>query len=461
MEAVNKQENKKLPLKMKMGYLVGSMGTQMMLIMYMYYQLFFYTDVLGISAGAASTIVLIARVWDFINDPIMGIIVDKTHKKGGGCRFFIKIMTVPLGIFFVLSFAAPNLSNGMKVVWAAVTYIGQGMCNTALQTPRNTLTVKCTKDNNHQRVNLQQFSSVGSHIGSMIVPAITMPLIGIISGENIKQGFLVMTAVYALIMIVFNLFLYKASEGLEDEDYEVEKAPKVKAMDCIKALLSNKLCLIIALCQLVYLILSSLFGTALTFYFTYNIGNVNLMSVVTTISSLVGIIPVFVMHIVTDKLGNFKTAMLGILCAIFGLSIRFVFHDASLPVIIIGNALYSLGTGFFSSVTFLCVMESIDYGVWKTGKKGPLAIYVTAYTFAAKAGLAFGGVVAGYILMAIKYVPNAATQTASVLAWLFRLTVTIPLISFIIIAIIFIGVIKVANKLPQIREELKSRELAD
>lgn len=457
MNLVENKQNEKLPFKMKFGYLIGNMGTQMMLIMYMYYQLFFYTDILGISAIAASTIILIARVWDFINDPMMGIIVDKTNKKCGTCRFFIKTMAVPLGIFFVLSFTAPNLSNGMKIVWAAVTYIGQGMCNTALQTPRNTLTLKSTQGNNHQRVNLQQFSSVGSQIGSMIVPAITMPLIGMLFGENISRGFMVMTAIYAVIMIVANLFLYKVSEGYEDNEYEVEKKAEVKISDCIKALLSNKLCLGIATCQLAYLIMSSLMGASQAFYYTYNLQNINLMSLVETISFVLGLIPILIIHIVTDKLGNAKTAMLGILISICGLGLRFVLHDSSTTVVILGSGLYGLGTGFFSAVTFLCVMDSVDYGVWKSGKRGPMAIYVTAYTFAAKAGLAFGGTIAGYVLTAINYVPNATTQAANVLDWLFRLTVTVPMISFIVIAIVFTFVIKIESKLPKIREELKER----
>ena len=105
---MNMNENEKLPMRVKVCYGIGHLGNMLLLLMNAVFLLFFYTDVIGISARVATVIILIARVWDAFNDPMMGVIVDKKQHAGGKCRYFLKLFAVPAGICLALSYFVPS-----------------------------------------------------------------------------------------------------------------------------------------------------------------------------------------------------------------------------------------------------------------------------------------------------------------------------------------------------------------
>lgn len=141
----------KLPWPVKIGYSVGNFAKALLAVSVSVYLLYFYTDICGIDSKIASTIILIAKIWDIINDPMMGAIVDKTVSKEGRCRFYLKYFSVPAGIIFALSFFMPDFAMPGKIAWAAITYILQGMASTILLIPLNTLMGRLTS-NQQQRV---------------------------------------------------------------------------------------------------------------------------------------------------------------------------------------------------------------------------------------------------------------------------------------------------------------------
>lgn len=87
----------------------------------------FYTDVLGLAALSVGTLMLVARVWDAVNDPIMGIIVDKTNTRWGKLRPYLLAIALPMAVFTILTFLNVNLSTNSKLLYAYVTYIAWGM----------------------------------------------------------------------------------------------------------------------------------------------------------------------------------------------------------------------------------------------------------------------------------------------------------------------------------------------
>ena len=173
---LTKVEPVKLPLKVKIIYASGDLAKTLLVVSTMSFLLYFYTDVIGINSGVAATIILIAKIWDIINDPMMGAIVDRTKSKEGKCRIWLKYLSVPGGVILALAFMMPELSASGKIVWVAVTYTLQGMASTALMIPLNTLMGRLTSDP-VQRANLNQIKGVFSTIASLSVPALTMPLV--------------------------------------------------------------------------------------------------------------------------------------------------------------------------------------------------------------------------------------------------------------------------------------------
>ena len=108
-----------------MGSLVGS------------YLMIFFTDTFGIPAAAAGVIMVLASIWDAINDPIMGVVADKTHTRFGKFRPYLLWVPGCLTVAVVCLFMSPNLSSTGKIIWAAVFYILYGMLRTAFEIPCN------------------------------------------------------------------------------------------------------------------------------------------------------------------------------------------------------------------------------------------------------------------------------------------------------------------------------------
>lgn len=99
MEEKTKPQQSSLPRPLRMFYGVGEFGQQLSVLTLNLYLLYFYTNVLGISGKAAGILMLVARVWDAINDPMMGMIIDNTHSKHGKCRPYLLYCAVPAGCF--------------------------------------------------------------------------------------------------------------------------------------------------------------------------------------------------------------------------------------------------------------------------------------------------------------------------------------------------------------------------
>ena len=130
------EEKKNLNGKEKFAYGIGAVGKDMVYMLSAAYILYYYQDIMGVGAIAMGIILLVARVFDAFNDPIMGVIVAKTKTKWGKFRPWLMIGTLTNAIMLYLMFAAPPaLNGGGLVAYAAVTYILWGMTYTMMDIP--------------------------------------------------------------------------------------------------------------------------------------------------------------------------------------------------------------------------------------------------------------------------------------------------------------------------------------
>ena len=106
----------------------------------------FYTDVFGLGTGAVALLMLVAKVWDGINDPMMGTLMERTHTKHGRFRPYIFVGAIFLVIFTILTFTVPGFGGPAKLVYAYITYIGLGTSYTVTNVPYLALPVVMTRD---------------------------------------------------------------------------------------------------------------------------------------------------------------------------------------------------------------------------------------------------------------------------------------------------------------------------
>ena len=136
----------KVSLKEKVSYGFGDFACSMFWTLFSMFLLFFYTDVFGISAAAAGTMFLVTRLWDTANDPIMGMIGDRTKSRWGKFRPYLLFGALPFAIIGVLTFTTPDIQGSSKLLYAYITYTLMMMVYTAVNVPYASLLGVMTKD---------------------------------------------------------------------------------------------------------------------------------------------------------------------------------------------------------------------------------------------------------------------------------------------------------------------------
>lgn len=164
----------KLGLKGKISYGLGAVGKDMVYMLSASYILYYFQDIMGVSAWAMGIILLAARVFDAFNDPIMGVIVSKTKTRWGKFRPWLLIGTLTNAVILYLMFAAPpSLDAGGMVAYAAVTYILWGVTYTMMDIPYWSMIPAFTQSGK-EREGLSAFARSAAGVGSAIISIVTI-----------------------------------------------------------------------------------------------------------------------------------------------------------------------------------------------------------------------------------------------------------------------------------------------
>lgn len=452
----------KLPVKVKFALTLGEFSKNTLNILNTFFLLWFYTDVAKIPAAAATVIMLIARVWDAINDPMMGILVDATKSKEGRCRFWLKYFSVPAGICIILSYTVPSLSENGVIIWVGITYIFQGMAQTITNVPINTLLARLTNDR-HERVKLGQWRGFGGLFASTVITSCALPFATFVGGGDPTNGFLGVAVVCGTIYAFGFLYVFFVTKGYEltyDQEKELnirKENEKFSLKTILGALIHNKVCLLICLANFGYLIYCSLQGSAMVYYLQYNLKNTNLMGAYSVLTSVIGFLAVAAMGFLGKRFGNARSCALACLILVVSYGLRLATHDQITWILFMCWGFEGIGTGLFANMIYQSVVDSITYGRWKTGVDNE-AVIMSVFTFSQKVGLAAGTVIASSLLAVFNYKAGADAQSDTVLNLFFSEIVIIPLILFAILSFLFNFINRYEKQIPTMIKELEERE---
>ena len=456
-EVLDSSQVKPFGMQDKVGYMLGDVGSCLLFNFIGSYLLVFYTDVFGISAAAVGTLMALSRVWDAINDPMMGVIVDKRKRtKDGKFRPYLKYMGIPLGIFTILTFLViPNMPQGMKLPYAYITYIGFGMAYTAINIPYGSLASVMTNDP-VQRTELSTWRNISSIFAMIPLMVLTPKLVFDASGAVSPKGFLIAAVLYVIIANIGYRLCYKmTTERIINE--VKEDAPKASLGETLKTLGKNK--------ALIGLILSSL-GT-LTAMFLPNALNAYLFKdyfQAPGLLSLAGLLPMvgtFLAIPVTGKLvAKFGKKNIAIYSGIVSIAayVVLVFFPTKNPMLYIALITVSgFGTALYGMIVWALVGDVIDYQEYLSGKREEGIVYAT-YSLSRKLVQAIVGSIGGFALAAIGYQSGAATQAPEVAESIRTIITVVPLIGFIFGTVCLKFVYNLSNKtLNEVNEELERR----
>ena len=456
-EVLESSKVKPFGMQDKVGYMLGDVGSCLLFNFIGSYLLVFYTDVFGISAAAVGTLMAVSRVWDAINDPMMGVIVDKRKRtKDGKFRPYLKYMGIPLGIFTILTFLViPNMPQGMKLPYAYITYIGFGMAYTAINIPYGSLASVMTNDP-VQRTELSTWRNISSIFAMIPLMVLTPKLVFDASDAVSPKGFLIAAVLYVIIANIGYRLCYKmTTERIINE--VKEDAPKASLGETLKTLGKNK--------ALIGLILSSL-GT-LTAMFLPNALNAYLFKdyfQAPGLLSLAGLLPMvgtFLAIPVTGKLvAKFGKKNIAIYSGIVSIAayVVLVLFPTKNPMLYIALITVSgFGTALYGMIVWALVGDVIDYQEYLSGKREEGIVYAT-YSLSRKLVQALVGSIGGFALAAIGYQSGAATQAPEVAESIRTIITVVPLIGFIFGTVCLKFVYNLSNKtLNEVNEELERR----
>ena len=399
--------------KLAFCYSLGEVGCQMSWYMINNYLMLFYTDVVGLAAGAISIIMLIARIWDAINDPMMGNIADRTHTKWGKFRPYLYMAPPVLAIFNILTFTAFPVQGTAKVILCLLTYVGAGMaytaCSISYQALQNVIAI-----DSQVRMNLATARGIGSSVIGIILSACAMPMILHFSGAEVANahGYFVTTVILSLIMIpVFWICGAGCKETYAEQLHANAQEEKLGFIGSLKEIVKND--------QLLMVVLATVLGTIcvsgrmglLTYYIIYVVGDFRVIATVftsMTIAQLIGTLAVpWGTKTFTKK--GYLIILNVIMC--IGFFLLFINPHCNQTYLLV----VSFICGLTNSASAICpgmVSDCIEYGDWKLGRRQE-GIAASMLSFGVKLSTAISGSAGVLLLSAAGYVANAEQTPAA------------------------------------------------
>lgn len=378
--------------------------------------LFFYTDILGISALAASTIFLIARVWDAVNDPMVAGFMDTRRTKSGKFKGYLKFAPLFVVISTILCFFSPDLAIQWKVLYAAITYILWGTVYTVSDIPFWSVSAVITNDP-QTRTSLVTAANLGVFAGIGMVGSLVPLLVGLFGQESLADGYFM-----AVIMIAGYAFMMFGATTIR-ERVEPSAGEKVTMKDVFRNLLVNRHLFKMLAIFFLNLFMNIVNGIIL-YFFIYNMGNEGLMSIYGLMGTFAAL-GFFLIPNLTKKFRK-KDLLAGII--VLDIVVRIVFFMTgyeNVPMLLVMLMLTQLFHASLGPVMSSMIAETIEYSEVKTGRRCE-AITFSGQTFMGKLSAAIAGSLTGLILIAIGYVPEAAVQSPGTLNGLFMVVSLLP-----------------------------------
>lgn len=422
---------KTITRKSVLAYGMGGFGRQSLYIIQNTFLMYYFVSVAGLNSAAVGIMMMLAKVWDAINDPIMGSLVDNTHSKYGKVRPYILYGAVPLALSFFAMFAIPQgFSQTGKMIWATVFYVATGMLFTLVEVPSQTLLVRLTDDSG-ERMRLARAKSVIGTFG-VILPPVVIPLI-MEKVSNQWMAYASSVGVFAVLIAVTYLMTFAGTRERIDVGSDVH----IGLFTGLKVLFSNKYYRKYTISYFVYGAAQAVLNGVMMFYFVARYHNATL----TTVLALIMMVGMFGASIfgknISDKFGKAKTCVGGLLLSIAGLLLRVVTGDATMFIMIFGIFCYSVGVALYMACLWPMIGDAIDYGELQSGLR-PESMAFAGVTLISKIGEGISAALMGIVLSAIGYVQEAEVQTSGAVLGLQHLSSTVPLIFVVIMLAILL-----------------------
>jgi len=425
----------KISLKEKVGYGFGDAASSMFWKIFGMYSLFFYTDVFGITAAAAGTMFLVARLWDSFFDVFVGIISDRTKSRYGKYRPFLLWFAVPFAVMGAITFFSPDFGQTAKLIYAYITYSLMMIVYSLINVPYASLLGAMSSDPK-ERNSLSSYRMSFAFIGSFVTFMLLQPLIDFFSKtfgtETVAKtthaaastvstspiGWVMGVGSIGIICVVLFLFCFSWTK---ERVVQIESEENVSVKQDLKNLFHNAPWWILVATGLSALLFNAVRDSVAIYFFRdYVKASYKMTGTgwdMTTIYFLVGqaanLIGVMAAPSISAKYGKKRTYMIAILIA-GALSIGFYFIPNNITWILTFQFMISLFAGYVLPLLWSMFADIVDHQELVTGRRATGLIFSSS-SMSQKLGWALGSAMSGWILAVFHYAPDMLQQSSETL----------------------------------------------
>lgn len=416
---------------------------------------YFYTDKVGVAAGAVATMLLICKIVDAFTDLLMGNIVDHTKPGKEKYRPWLIKAGIPAGILTVLMFTVPKGSSGLQIAYLLITnLLFTTIAFTAVSIPYNSLMIVRT-NSQEERGRMGTWRAAAGYISGMIIAVAIIPITNMLGGT--QSAWVKFGAIAGALSVLAFLICYKTSRetpptATDEQAMEEEAVPFREA---VAKLFGNKYWVMILVMNFMVNILYGLSNSSGTYYAKWIYGNDNLMGIMGAVGMIPTLIGFIAVGPMIKHLGVTKTLKVSFAIGCIANVVRIInpYHFA------FNVAMGCFGT--FANIPMMCLMGvmlgmAIDYNEYMYGKR-MVASANAASSFGCKVGSGIGASVIGWCLAIAAYDATLTVATEATKQAIFTFSIYLPAIMF---AVLFIMSCKfdLEARLPKLREEIAKRK---
>lgn len=448
----------KLTTREKYCYGIGALGKDLVYALVSTFLMIYLTDSLGITAAFVGILFFVARLWDAINDPIMGWVVDNTRTKYGKFRPWILIGTLLNSVVLIMLFCNPGLEGKALYVYISIFYILWGMTYTIMDIPYWSFIPAMTSDEK-ERNQISVIPRVFASIGNFVVASFGLIFVNNVIGDY-KKGFAILSIIIAIVFIITTLITVF---NVKEQKVANNNQKKFKAKEIFTTLCKNDQLIAMAIAVVLYsvgMFLTTGFGI---YYFKYDLGNENLFSTFAIVAGVAQVLAMIIFPKMADKFSRRVVFILACILPLVGFTLMFVvskIFGANIILLSISGIVLFLGFGFSQVLATVMLADTVDYGEYKLGYRSESIIF-SVQPLVVKFSSALQGLITGFGLTFIGYKENQI-QSASTLLGMRVMMFVIPSILIIASLIVYLKYYKLNGEYyKKVRDSIVTQESLD
>ena len=431
MEKTNKRN--------RFTYGLGTVGRDMVYTMISMYLMFYLTDVLSLDTKVlwwVTAIILGARIFDALNDPVMGVIVDNTQTKWGKYKPWILTGIILAGIITILLFVDFGLKGAAYIVVFGVLYVLWGITYTMNDISYWSMMPSLSKSQSEREI-IGSVARICASVGLFAVVTLVVPITTALAGVvgSLQKAYLVFVIILVMIMWIFQSITLL---GVKEDRSVPENKEHTTLREMVKVIFKNDQLLVTAVSMALFMIgymTTTSFGI---YYFKYVYGDEGMYSVFAVVLGVSQIVAMVSFSFLTKVMKRKTLYLVATAMVVMGYIIFFFAPNTTMLYIGIAGVLLFIGEAYIQLMMLMFLTDSVEYGEWKFGKRnGSVTLSVQSFINKLGGAIANGVVGAVVIVSGMKTAETAADMTSKGLL-IFKVAMMIlPLICIVIGFVIY------------------------